>query len=525
MFCVSAKGENVSLNQRSTIWEKTTNLMNRILCSKWLVLAPFGLYLFLAIIRAYTRMPFVDEGWDASPAVNLVRHGFMGTTIFPVGSVGYYWGPHAFQGMEQHTYWLPPLYFLAEGLIFKLFGVGLFQLRLMSVFWGVVGLAAVYYLARWLFKNDRRLVLLSLILVGTDYFWIDAASLGRMDMMAVALSLVAFALYLNLRKRNLYWAILSSNLFICLSGLTHPTGVLGLLVLVFLLLYLDRKSLEWRMVLIGLVPYVLGAVGWGVYIMQDFEAFKIQFFGNVFHTQTFSGSAVTHELTDRYLNNYGIGHYGIGGAWAVPAIGKPLILAFFFLALIGAPFVVKSKRGRLMWGMLVITFLGLIFLGDKAHYLAWITPLFLLNAVTVCAAVKWMRLVKLLFVVAFCYIILYSTYWDAGVLRYDDYHNKYLADLNQFNSYYYSGGKLYGSSEIAFFYDFHDDIFQDDSTLGLWTGVKPEYFIVDPVWYQGAFSNLKKKHPDDWNYVNTTLSNEYTVIFQGKYYTFYEKKS
>jgi len=38
-------------------------------------------YLALTTSLVLTRAPQTDEAWFASPAVNLLRHGFMGTTI------------------------------------------------------------------------------------------------------------------------------------------------------------------------------------------------------------------------------------------------------------------------------------------------------------------------------------------------------------------------------------------------------------------------------------------------------------
>lgn len=490
--------------------EAMANLVNKVIYSKWAILIPFAFFLILAIGRVYTNRPGCDEAWFASSAVNLVRNGFMGCTIVAEESVH--------QNLHLYTFWQPPLYFLTEALTFKLFGIGLFQVRFISVFWGLVGLVALYYLARELFDNDRKLLLLSLTLVGTDLFYLSRASDGRMDMMAASLSLIALALYVTLRKKNLYWAVFLSNLFVCLSGLTHPTGLLGLFVLIFLILYLDRKRVGLRIGVIGLVPYALGAIGWGAYIIQDVEAFKTQFFSNVIRGDTLRWTAVSHELVTRYLRPYAL----LPQSVSIQARAIAPILIFFITCFITAPFI-ANKKNRLVWSMLLIIFLGMMFIvGNKTSaYLVWITPFFLLNSVTVWDALKGRKFVNIFFLLAFSYILLFSLIATPRGIVANSYQNQYLHDLNRFDSEYYTGGKIYGSGEIAFFYNFNDEIIQDDSNMGYYTGVKPKYFVVESR-YEVRF---KLANPEARNYINKNLSNEYTKIFEGNFYTFFERKS
>ena len=300
-----------------------------------------------------------------------------------------------------------------------------------------------------------------------------------------------------------------SNLFVCLSGLTHPNGLLGLLVLVFLILYLDRKRIGVGMVVIGIVPYALGAVGWGVYIMQDVAAFKAQFFHNVARTDAFGWSSALVELR-MYWTNYGtyreslLSHYFQGVHRFAP------VLAFFFLGLIAAPFVVK--RRLLIWFMLLILLLGMTFLighKDAEWYLAWITPFFLLNSVMIWDVLKRAKLAKVFFSLAYCYIILLSVYWSVIGIKADAYQNS-MYDLNRFQSQYYQGGKIDGvlNGGIAFFYDFHDDVYQD--VVGWPSDIAPRYFVLSNGW------------PGDPS-AQTLSDNGYTKIFEGKVYTFYEK--
>jgi len=478
------------------------------------MLLPFGLYLVLVAGLACTRRPWCDEAWFASSAVNLVRHGFMGNTCLVSQGI--------WQNLDHYTYWQPPVYFLMEALIFKLFGTGLFQVRLISIFWGLAGLVAVYWLARELFNGSRRLIFLSLLLVGTNFYYLRGAADGRMDLTAASLSLIGLAFYLVLREKNFGQAVFWGNLFVCLSGLTHPNGVLGLFVLFFLIVRLDHRKISPGIVLAALVPYLLGAAGWGAYILQDVAAFKSQFFGSAFRPETatcvngLKWAAVYAEMAHRY---FGLVIRG-GGTVGMLAYAAVPFWVFLFAGLAGG-FFLKDKR---LWYMLVLYFLGLMFfIANKTScYLVWIVPLFLLNLAGVVHAVRWKGFFKLILVLILSYIILFSVGGTVYAMAQNTYCNEYLSDLEHFAGHHYKGGKIYGRGELAFFFNFDDGIVQDDPRLGFYTGVKPRYFVVDDD-YRRWFARFKKEEPAVWEHIERNLSRNYIEVFAGNYYTFYER--
>ncbi len=69
----------------------------------------------------------VDEGWFGNPAYNLATKGFLGATLMS-----------GFYGTERHTYWMPPFHLLLMAGVFKVFGFGWLQIRLLSVVMGGV---------------------------------------------------------------------------------------------------------------------------------------------------------------------------------------------------------------------------------------------------------------------------------------------------------------------------------------------------------------------------------------------------
>jgi uncharacterized membrane protein len=112
--------------------------------------------------------------------------------------------------MSERTYWHPPLYFLALGGWFKIFGASLVSMRLLSVAWGAVALLATFSLVRILTRDDA-VALLPTGLAGIDFLFIHSAAVGRMDMMSLVLALSAYASRLALRKRNFSWAVLTGH--------------------------------------------------------------------------------------------------------------------------------------------------------------------------------------------------------------------------------------------------------------------------------------------------------------------------
>ena len=478
-----------------------------------------ALYLVFGIGRALTNMPWCDEAWFASSSVNLVRHGFIGNTLMIDAG-----GP--LESIKDHTYWQPPLYFLAEALVFKTFGVGLFQARLLSVFFGLIGLIAVFYICRKTSLQSPVMSLLVVVLVAVDYFYLNIASDARMDMMSASLAFLALAMYFCLRERNFSIALLISNTLVCLSGLSHPNGILGLIMLWGLIIFLDRRRLGTRYVLVCLVPYIIGAIGWGLYIAQDFHAFKSQFFANMFRPESevyvngLKWAAIRQEILERYLYPFGL----YPGRTSVVPLFKLPILGFFFLNAILGPFYFKRKEQKTQLLLLCLCFFGLMFViaNKSPSYLVWITPLFIINCVAVWQQLKLRKFIRLLYNLAFVYVLLVSISGQFRIISMDQYRNKYLHDIVNFDQKYYQGDSIYGSGELAFYYNFDDTVIKDDRKLGWVTGRKAKYLVLSPVVSQ-SLERLKQQSEDAAKYIRNLFDSEYELLYEGRYYTFYER--
>ena len=234
--------------------------------------ATLGIFTILAISSSITYRPEVDEGMFASPAMNLATEGHLGTTILDTSGT-------KLTRIEQRTYWVMPLFLLNAAAFFKVFGASLFTFRLVSTFWGLVLLISWYVVVLKLSKS-KSTALLAMTLIAFSYLVIVTASMARMDIMSASLGFAGISAFLALRERSLTLAIIVSQTLVVLSGLTHSNGILAFAGLIFLTIYFDYSSLRPKHILFAAVPYIIGGLGFGLWVLQDPTAFRDQFLDN-----------------------------------------------------------------------------------------------------------------------------------------------------------------------------------------------------------------------------------------------------
>jgi len=340
-------------------------------------------YLLLATGSILTRLPWVDEALFASPAVNLVSRGYMGTTAME--TAGTPW-----QGIERHTYWTGPLHPLAQAGWYELFGFGLFSMRALSAVWGLVALAALYLVALRM-SEDRAVAALAAALIALDCSFIATASSGRMDMMNAALGMAGLADYLCWRERHLPVAVLAGHSLVCASGLTHPNGILYLASLLFLMIYFDRGRFSWRSWALAAVPYGVGALGWGLYIREDPASFLAQFTGNMRNGGRLSylrapWAGVWNDLVVRYLGYFGLSP----GANALSRVKLviPLVHAAGLAGLLSMAALRRQAGYRALLGVAALHF-GMLSVYDGQKL-----PYYLIHTVTLLDAILAVWIVR-----------------------------------------------------------------------------------------------------------------------------------
>jgi hypothetical protein len=231
-----------------------------------------AVFLLLAASTARTERVRAAEAWFADPAYHLIHHGCFCTTI--IESSGFW-----LSGADRHTYWILPFHALLQSVWYRLFGFSIWTLRSLSIVSGVVALGAWFAIVSRL--GGVQAALPAALLIATDYHFVQAAAIGRMDILCAALGAAATALYLTLRERNLAAATLAAHGLMAAACLTHPCGVLPLASLVILMWALDRPNLRPQMLALAAAPYLVATALYASYVLQAPHDFVRQIGGNL----------------------------------------------------------------------------------------------------------------------------------------------------------------------------------------------------------------------------------------------------
>ena len=489
-----------------------------------------AIYLALTIGTALTEIPGTDEGFFANPAFNLLTKGQFATTILETFAT-------PFKGMDRHTYWIMPLQPLTLSIWYRVFGFGVFSTRSLSIVWGLIALVSWFFIVKSLFKRTS-LALLVVALLSSDYIFIVCAASGRMDMMSATLGFAGFATYLQLRERSLGWAILVSQSLIVMSGLTHPMGLLPCLALLCLSLYFDRKRIGIKQVAIALIPYVIGGVAWGLYILQDPHSFVSQFFANAtMGSDENTGSrfvglfspftGLKLELTHRYLANFGLGPRD-----STATRIKILFLVLYVCGVLGSLLVREIRRTanyKILLGITIIYFLGLTIIDSQKqyYYLVHIVPFYL----TMCAmfiAWCWARpnLVGKAAALTLSALVLAEIAGLAYRIKRDNYRNSFQPAVAFLKQNANEQSSITANPGVAFGLGFPENVFHDP-LFGFNTKRKFDYIIIDP---ETAYSIERSKDRDAlgrevYDYTMRLLADEYSRVYDYRNYTIYSRKS
>ncbi|HEV2801804.1 MAG TPA: glycosyltransferase family 39 protein [Pyrinomonadaceae bacterium] len=482
-------------------------------------------YLALAVGSALTKSPWSDEAWFAQAGLNLATRGEMTTPVLETTGTN-------FKGLDRHTYWVMPLHLVTQAGWYKLFGFNLFSMRMLSALFGLLALFAWYKVVRALTGN-QAVALLTLVLLAFDYVFVMAGAFGRGDMMSMALGAGGLAVYVSLREQNLARAVLFSQTLVAACGLTHPNGGVAFLSgLVFLTLYYDRAALRWRHLALAAIPYVVGALAWGAYIMQAPSDFVAQFTANASTGGRMSGltsplAAIKNEITLRYLTAYGLGRHSPGTTALVWI--KSFVLLAYVVALAGCLSVRQIRTHKGYRALLILTgifFVVLTFFdGQKlSFYLVHIVPLY---TALVAAFAYWCYATRFVPrpLLALCLAGLLAIQAGGIVyrIRANAYQKSYMAAVNFLRANSNAETRVMGSAVLGFEYGYERVI--DDVRFGFNTGKRADFLVVNDV-YVDAINHYRAggEGAELARHMNDLLTREYELVYDENFYQIYFRR-
>jgi hypothetical protein len=422
-------------------------------------------YALLAAARASADRPMVDEAWFASPAVNLVWLGSMHTSIIePAGTF--------FQGIDRHTYWIPPAYPLTLAAWFSVVPPGLVSMRALSVAFGCAIVIASWLIVLRL-SRDETTAGLTAALVAADFAVVRGGAVGRMDVMCAALGYAGLALYLCLRQTRWRAAFAGAHALSALAVVTHPNGVMYSLGVLILSLQRDRAQLRASTLAFGALPYVGVLALWGLYIARDPQSFVTQLGGNA--ANRFSGLtapwlALRQELVLRYL----AGGDALRSTLALPyAVGAAGVIALRPLA--ASPAV----RPLALLALAFFTCQWLLESLKLYFYTIHLAPLFMALFAFVVRWIwsAWPRL-RAVTALATCLLVAVHLAATAHTIRRDSQRTQYRPVVDAVRAHARGRDLIMGSAELAFGLGF-DASLVDDVRLGFHSGRRPQVIVLD----------------------------------------------
>ena len=479
------------------------------------ILAAIAILVFIALSAgsALTNRPQIDEGMFASPALNLAREGFFGTTVLETEK-------SPLTRIEERTYWVMPLFLLNAAASFKAFGFSLFTMRLVSVFSGLILIVAGYFIARKLTGN-KNIGYLAAALLACDYMVLDTASQARPDIMCAAFGFSAIAAFLVWRERNFALAVLLSQTLVVLSGLTHPNGILAFFALIFLTAYFDFRLIKPKHFVIAVIPYLIGGTIFGLYILQDPQAFKDQFIDNALMGGRMSGfssplDGIVREFTQRYPHAFGL--LANSGGHSGPIFLKSLILIGYALGFLGVLFTRELRNNRNYRALLILTTIYFLWMalmdGQKqTYYIIQILPFYLIM-LAIWINWLWQRnfLPRPLIALGLSGFLLLGVGGMSLRIKQNTYGNFYMPMVEFLKQNSTENDLIMGGAELGFGLGFPKNHVAD-GRFGFYTGKRPKFIVTDSG-VENSWQDSKKHFPEFYEYFPRLLQEEYQPVYE-----------
>lgn len=319
--------------------------------STWVLAAIIVVVYVLASLDHLAVFPPVgqDEPWIAAAPYKLATEGIYGSDLF----AGYY-------GSEAHLYQMP-VYSLLQAGVFEVAGLGVVQMRVLPVAFGLLLLGLVFAVGRQLGGN-RVGLLAMLLLVGvrlamgwdeTGIPLLDIARVNRYDIAVPVFGLAAFWTFHWAEERGRARGYLIVGLLIGLASLSHLTGVFWLPALFVIMLLRRGKRLFVQHDLYAMIGgFVLLVLPWLVYIAAGWSDFVGQYLPVASRFDLFDPQFYLDNLRYEYRRYVPLAPRDAAGTWHLPAFGT-------VVALVGVPWalweLLRPHRSKdRLWALSIV---------------------------------------------------------------------------------------------------------------------------------------------------------------------------
>lgn len=234
-------------------------------CLIFLASLPFFLSSYVLFLK--DPLPWPDEAIYLDMARNILLKGNLALSVFG----------NAILGMKENALWYPPLFFYVLAGWIKFFGQSIESIRIMSFVLGFSSLIVFFIIAKKIFKTSL-LAALGVFLLSLDVNFSRAGRIARMDILTFLLIELSF-LFLVLedkKRKDLYYLL--AAITSALSLLSHPMGIISVVVFIFYLLT-NKESVKRKIITFTKFIVVVLVVSsfWIFKIIVNFNLFVIQY--------------------------------------------------------------------------------------------------------------------------------------------------------------------------------------------------------------------------------------------------------
>jgi hypothetical protein len=206
-----------------------------------------------------------------------------------------------------------------------------------------------------------------------------------------------------------------------------------------------------------------------------------------------------------------------------------LIPAPYFAGVIAAaltPDVRKHRGSRALMLLALIYFVSMsVFEGMKSYfYLVHITPIFAsVLALWVHRCWKNRIIPGRILAAGVCAFLALQVAWAFVSVAKNSYEKKYIAAVDFLKENADHSSLIMGSAELGFALKFPGNL-TDDATLGYSTGKRPDFIVIEDIYYQQSLKGFQSRQPELYEYVMRLLEEHYRLVYDQVSYQIYTRQ-